>query len=356
MQKFAKNQQQGNSRHFYIIGWLQNPAVVLHCLCINRKESQMEHDVIQLANQIIYKEPKRRPEADWVQQIVDRFAKAEGVSGRTETDQLIYKKMYGKAAKKTDTVKIRYWRTGHHLPSSREEAIRFSKVLQMSQSETIYFLQSYMEKSDLVFDILSNFEESSDYIYKQRRLLMETMISEYIAKIPISRIVQIGIPYEKLAIYTRHLYCLDALSATSIASSDCQKAIAKDHMSSGNYESEFLRICKLSGEFPRRTMLRHIFLLSIPYLNRRLLDERLNALGYLPLTEGHTNQHSALIDDLIIGFLDLYETFCSGKDPLTCRHWMFEQLSKLDQYLSDIGKDEYRFLNFRILSTMADYR
>ena len=102
-------------------------------------------------------------------------------------------------------------------------------------------------------------------------------------------------------------------------------------------------------------MLRQIFLLSLPYLNRRLMDERLSRLGYLPLTKGHTSQRGALVDDLVIGLLKLYEASCTGQDPLTCRHWMFEQLSILDQYFLDRKKEEYRFLYFRILSTMDGY-
>lgn len=102
-------------------------------------------------------------------------------------------------------------------------------------------------------------------------------------------------------------------------------------------------------------MLRQIFLLGLPYMNRRLMDERLSRLGYLPLTEGHTSQKGALVDDLVIGLLKLYEDSCTGQDPLACRHWMFEQLSILDQYFLDRKKEEYRFLYFRILSTMDGY-
>lgn len=315
----------------------------------------MEHDVIRLAERVITREPERRPEAKWIQQRVDRLAAAAGLKSRAETDRLIYEKMYARAPKKTDTTKIRYWRTGYHLPAGREEALAFAGVLQLDQSETAWFLQACMEKSDLVFESAPEEECPFYSLYKERTALMEAMISQYIESVPPSRMFQLDLSYEKLEAFVRHLYCIDALDGTAFALSSTKKEIVRNHLSSSNYESEFLRIRRLLGEIPRRTMLRQIFLLSLPYLNRRLMDERLLRLGYLPLTEGHTSQRGALVDDLVIGLLKQYEASCKGRDPLTCRHWMFEQLSILDQYFLERKKEEYRFLYFRILSTMEGY-
>lgn len=184
---------------------------------------------------------------------------------------------------------------------------------------------------------------------------MENMISEYIAQVPPSRIVQLNIPYERLAAYARHLYCVDALSASAVCLQGRREQVEENHFSSMNYESEFLRVRRLLGEIPRRTMLRHVFLFGIPYLNRRIMDERLKGLGYLPLTEGHTSPGGAAVDDLVIKLLALYEECCTGQEPLKCRQWMFERLQALDRYLQNSGNEEYRFLYFRSLSTMAAY-
>lgn len=314
----------------------------------------MEYKIISLAQEIIAKEPVRRPEAEWIQQRVNRLAEQKGIKSRSEVDQLIYEKMYARAPRKSDTTKIRYWRTGYHLPTSRKEALAFARALQLDQSETLYFLQAYMEKSDLMFEVSPEPTEPVYSQYRERTDLMEAMLSEYISSISPARMFQLDIPYEKLGAYIRHLYCIDALSATAYAeSSDHQKTIG-EHLSSSNYESEFLRTRKLLGEIPRRTILRQILLLGIPYLNRRLVDERLQGLGYLPLTEGHTSPRGALVDDLVIGFLRLYEDACGGKNPITCREWILTQLSLLDRYLLDCKREEYRFLHFRILSTIAD--
>ena len=102
-------------------------------------------------------------------------------------------------------------------------------------------------------------------------------------------------------------------------------------------------------------ILRQIFIMGVPYLNRRLMDERLTGLGYLPLTEGHTSPKGALVDDLVIGFLKLYEESCTGQEPIVCRNWIMDQFGRLDRYLLEQGKDEYRFLYFRVLSMMIGY-
>lgn len=286
---------------------------------------------------------------------MDRLAETEGTKCREETDRLIYEKMYARAPKKTDATKIRFWRTGRHLPANREEALLFAKALRLNQQEINILLQVCMEKSDVVFDTPPGPEDARYQLYIRRTTLMESLISEYIAAVPPARIFQLNIPYDNLSMYARHLFCMDALNATALSEGVRQRELARRHLSSNNFESEFLRIRRLLGEIPRRTMLRMILLLGVPYLNRRLVDERLSRLGYLPLTEEHTSQRGALVDDLVIGFLKLYEKSCTEKDPLACRSWIFEQLSRLDRYLLDSGKEEYRPIYFRMLSTMAWY-
>lgn len=312
----------------------------------------MKDRVIRLAEDIFLREQKRRPEAEWVQEKADRLAEAEGLCSRGETDRFIFEKMYARVPTQTETVKIRFWRTGRHLPSRREEALMFAGALGLEPRERDWLLQVYMEKSDYLFEKPPEPGEALYTLYMDRTSLMESMISEYIAQIPPFRIISLNIPYERLSAYARHLYCMDAVCATALYE-DGTKSL-KTHLSSVNYESEFLRMRRLLGEIPRRVMLRHIFLLGIPYLNRSLIDGRLERLGYLPLTEGHTGPKGELLDDLIIGFLALYEESCMGREPLVCRKWLFDRLYLLDRYLRDAGKAEYRFLYFRSLSAMMN--
>lgn len=319
------------------------------------REKRMEDKIIRLARAVISREPKCRPETKWIQQQVNKLIESQGIGSRSETDRLIYERMYAKVPEPKDMVKLRYWRTGHHLPSGRKEALMYAGALGLDRQETAYFLQACMEKSDWVFEEPPDREAEHGRLYEERISLMETMLSEYIDQVPPMRIIQLNIPYEKLVTYMRHLYCIDALDATALCCGDYKRQIVENHFSSMNYESEFLRIRRLLGEIPRKVMLRHIFLLGIPYLNRRLVDERLCRLGYLPLTEGHTSVRGAVVDDLVIGLLSLYQEDCTGLDPLQCRQWMLERLGVLDQYLRDSGNEAYRFIYFRSLSTMVGY-
>ncbi len=311
----------------------------------------MERRIIALAREVIAREPKKRPEAERIREWASRLARAEGTGSLADLDRLIYTKMYGELPVRAGALKIRYWRTGHHIPRDREEALLFARALGLDEAETLYLLQTVMEKSDRIFSD----GEWPDAEYVRRAERMEEMLREYIAGVPPARMIQLDIPYERLNGFARHLFCIDALQASALAAEASEAAVIENHMSSINYEAEFLRICRLQGEIPRRVMLRHIFLLGLPYLNRRLVDERLRELGYLPLTEGHTNPVGALADDLVIGILSLYESECSGKDPLECRSWLLEQLRALDLYLRDSGRDGYRFLCFRSLATMARF-
>lgn len=213
----------------------------------------MEDKLITLVEEIISREPKRRPEADWIQQKADRLAEAEGIKRRAEVDQLIYEKMYARAPKKNDTTKIRYWRTGHHLPASREEALLFARALQLDPEEQTFFLQACMEKSDRVFESPPEAGEEDWPVYTVRRNLMENLMSEYIDSVPPSRMLQMDIPYDNLSSYARHLYCMDALSGTALAEDVRIKEVAGQHLVSNNYESEFLRIRRLLGEIPARS-------------------------------------------------------------------------------------------------------
>lgn len=103
--------------------------------------------VIELAKKVISQEPVCRDETKWIQRQVDRFAAAEGIRGRAETDRAIYERMYAKAPLPKDMVKIRYWRTGQHLPSGRREALMFAGAIGLDAGETEYFLQACMEKA-----------------------------------------------------------------------------------------------------------------------------------------------------------------------------------------------------------------
>ena len=58
---------------------------------------------------------------------------------------------------------------------------------------------------------------------------------------------------------------------------------------------------------------------------------------------------SGIFSILILGFLELYEEECSGKDPESCSRWFREAYGILDRYLEERGNTSLRFLYFKAL-------
>ena len=52
---------------------------------------------------------------------------------------------------------------------------------------------------------------------------------------------------------------------------------------------------------------------------------------------------------LILGFLELYEENCAGKDPESCSRWFRDAYGILDRYLKEKGNAGLRFLYFKAL-------
>lgn len=297
----------------------------------------------RLADSCLEQGKKERPEKQWLGRMYDRFRKENGDLGKAEADELIYMKMYAQVPKKSsDTLKIRYWRTGRHLPVSREQCLSLGKALELDGEETRYLMQGYYDRSDLVFET-----EQEDGAYRQRMGLLNELIQEYLDKVhPIvkNRLYRSGADMEHSL---RHIYYTDAKSYMEAREPD--QTEVKKHIASINYVSEFNRQMKLLGEIPRRTMIRHLLLFSVPFVNRELLNSRLEAFGYLPLDAGHTQVDKSRLDALVLGFLELYEKNCGGKDPEECSRWFRGAYGVLDRYLEKKGNNSLRFLYFKAL-------
>lgn len=194
--------------------------------------------------------------------------------------------------KASDTLKIRYWRTGRHLPGSREQCMAFGRALELSADETQYLIQGYYDRCDRVFET-----EEPDAVYLERIRLLGQLKQEYLDKVhPVIRlqIYQAGTELEQSL---RHLYYTDASRYFSFR--EPEKIEIGRHITSINYLSEFGRQMKLLGEIPRRTMIRHLLLFGMPFINRRLISCRLEHFGYLPLSPDHTQVDGSRLDRLI---------------------------------------------------------
>lgn len=309
---------------------------------------KIKKQLLALADTCMEEGRKERPENQWINRMYERFCTKSGGLRKADADKQIYKKMYGTDPKRpSDTLKIRYWRTGWHLPSTREQCIKFGCAINLSEAEMMYLIQAYYDRSDYVFE-----EESSQEIYLKRRQQMDELIQEYLNKIH---------PTLKLRFYRfgndmehnlRHLYYTDAKSYLKNCS--LEDIEVERHITSINYESEFRRQMKLLGEIPRKTMIRHLFLFSMPFINRELMNQRLKMFGYLPLTPKHTQVDGSCLDRLVLGMLHLYELCCTGKDPVECLKWFHQSYLIVDQHLKKHENTSLRFLFFKALKG-SDY-
>ena len=80
-------------------------------------------------------------------------------------------------AKKQDILKIRYWRTGRHLPVNHRQCVAFGRALGLDGEEMRYLLQGYYDGCDEVHE-----EESTDMqsVYWKRRKAMQRLVDGYL--------------------------------------------------------------------------------------------------------------------------------------------------------------------------------
>ena len=315
----------------------------LEGLEIGENMKRVDRLIINIAEECLALGKEERPEIEWLNQVYDRFRKEKGSLGKSEADKLLYTRMYDSVPEKpSDTLKIRYWRTGRHLPASREQCLSFGKALDLSKEELRYLIQGYYDRSDQVFEA-----GQEDALYIERKNCMNELVQEYLDKVhPLTK-QQLYRSGSDLKHSLRHLYFTDAKGYITLP--PMQQTRVEPHIVSINYESEFSRQIKLVGEIPRRAMIRHLLVFGIPFINRELLSERLEYFGYLPLEDTHTMTDGSRLDKLILDFLKLYETSCAGEEPEECILWFRRAYSILDRYLEKMKNKSLRFFYFKAL-------
>lgn len=272
---------------------------------------------MELAEECLDLGKAERPEQQWMEQVYDRFRAENGNLGKAEADQLIFYKMYAaEPVKGSDTLKIRYWRTGRHLPISREQCLMFGKALQLSEEEERFLIQGYCDRCDRVFEAVTQ-----EKLYLERTALLRNLSKEYLDKVHPARKRQLYHSGANLSQSLRHLYYTDAKGYIRSGEGECTCQVGR-HISSLNYMSEFGRQLKLLGEIPRKTMIRHLMIFANPFVNEEWLSRWLMQLGYLGLDENHTQADGSRLDRLLLGYLRLYRECCAGSNPAQCQSWL----------------------------------
>lgn len=215
--------------------------------------------------------------------------------------------------KGSDTLKIRYWRTGRHLPISREQCLMFGKALQLSEEEGRFLIQGYCDRCDRVFEAVTQ-----EKLYLERTALLRNLSKEYLEKVHPARKRQLYHSGANLSQSLRHLYYTDAKGYIRSGEGECTCQVGR-HISSLNYMSEFGRQLKLLGEIPRKTMIRHLMIFANPFVNEEWLSRWLVQLGYLGLDENHTQADGSRAGPAAFGVFEalqgMLRRFQSGAVP-----------------------------------------
>lgn len=276
--------------------------------------------ILDLAARCMEQKHMERPEVVWLKERYGEFMRREGFSGKEAADRCLYERIYGIRPKRQDTLKIRYWRTGWHLPASYGLCAAFGRALRLDREEMRYLLQGYYDSCDRIYE-----EEPSDSrsAYWLRRKAMKDLTDRYLRSIPQNRLRQMRITERSLEHSMRHLYYTDALGYVYGGSGMAEKMkYMKRHITSVNYDSEFGRNMKLLGVIPRKTMIRHLLILGMPWVG---------------------------LDWLLIRILRRYEEYRQDRPAAECFRWMRECCCALDTFFEKEGRRQLRFMYFKAL-------
>ena len=295
-----------------------------------------------------------RPELRWLKRQFDQFAEKEGIAGKKMADLRLYERLYGQLPQKeTDTLKIRYWRTGRHLPATYEQCQALGWALHLDQKDQRFLLQGYYDSCDHIFLTEPETGDVLQTLYQARLARLRKLVTGYLTRISPEQLAALKIEPESIRRYIRHLYYTDAMQCIHWDHS-LQKFSLSRHISSINYDSELKRTLKLLGVIPRKTIIRHLFILGMPDVSLDFMNTSLAGLGYLPLQAEHTLRTGERLDALIIGFLQ----YCDAACPFGWVHvyerclWMQQALRIMDELLAAHGLRRQRFMLFKSLENL----
>lgn len=289
---------------------------------------------------------EERPELTWIKKKHKQIQQIHHLKNKTQTDQLLYEHMYGQPPlKASDTLKLRYWRTGRCTPSNREQCLLFGAALELTEPDMHYLIQQYYDRSLTVYSAENAADDST---YHKKCDQIKSLTSSYLSRISSQCLANLHIPEEQRAHYLRHLYFTEAFDYVHMPEIS-RKLLAK-HITSARYDSELTRQLKLLGEIPRKTMIRHLLILGLPEITLEKMNQHLQSLGYLPLTEGHSMTGGERLDWLLIHLFKLYEKECADLSANDRLRWFQQAARILDAHFTSAGVPRLRFMYFKALS------
>lgn len=284
---------------------------------------------------------EERPELKEMTTIYKKFMRDNNIASKEDTDIFIYEKMYGILPnKKSEYIKIRFWRTGLHMPANREQANMFIKALGTDENTKKFLLMEYMDRCDRAFSKM----QKDDNLYRERMNLMNNMIDEYLMKIHPSFLLEQSINQKNVRKSLRHIYYMDCHSL--VGNHQNNKSCRMDSIS---YGTELLKNINLIGEIPRKTMIRHIIVMCRPFISREIIDKYLIGFGYAPLKPEHTLISGERFDYMIINIMELYSRECTGLSYSDCMRWLNEAFLYIDEVLVQRKNNSLRPIYYKAL-------
>ncbi len=303
-------------------------------------------EIIRILPSLEKADPRERFEVKWLKNKYAQFMDANGLRSKLEADRLLFERMYGKPpVRGQDTLKIRYWRTGQHLPINFNECRSFGAALELCEEDLIFLLQGYYDSCDRIY---INEPADPEDVYWTRRNALSALTDAYLRHIPRGRLEELNIAPDALWHNLRHLYYTDALRYVSERHA-AAKVNLNRHINSMTYDSELDRNLKLLGVIPRKTMIRHLIILGAPDISAERLSAQLVQLGYLPLHKWHTMRHGEQLDRLLLLLLRHYEEACAGRPRRERLQWLQKSCQLLDTHFAQQGNARLRFMFFKSL-------
>lgn len=303
-------------------------------------------EILLLAEKCLLRSKNERPELSWLKEKLERLRLKYNIRKKGELDAFIFRKMYDKEPDKhSDLLKIRYWRTGLHLPGNRQQYVLLGKALELSDDEMAYLIQAYADRS---LDLYPSVPDSQDSMYARKINELHRLAASYLTYYTNRQLDEYKISLDKAKSYLRHIYYTDALQYIYLKPESMLPPVLQ-HITSIHYDSELARQLKLIGEIPRKTMIRHLLILGLPHITLEKLNEQLCLFGYLPLTREHTLSSGEALDWLLIELMHRYQTVYQTTDPQQALLWFKEACRVLDYYFLTHNKPKLRFMHFKAL-------
>lgn len=302
----------------------------------------MQESIGDRAKKIVHglrtRKPEVRPETIWLAEQYDLWRRQLGGLPKGQADRLIYQRMYGQAPQKpSDLNKIRFWRTGLHLPVNGQEALRFARAMEFSREQETFFFRSCLD-----------YPWFPDDAGRQAALeLLKTLKQEYLMKVNPSRLLAESW-HRRPEKSFRHLYYRDAADYT------CDRTDEKlrsdiNRFDSVSFGSELLRIQRMEGKISRKSMIRHLILLGAPFVSVSQLNSWLVQLGFAPLNKNHVSVDNTRLDLLVIRLLTAYEELAAGREYTECERLLKELCARTDALLCQRKLEKLRFMYFKSL-------